>query len=294
MDSNMKKGVIYALGAYFLWWILPIYWKLLSNVQPFEVLANRFVWSAVFVLGVILCTGQYEQLKTEIKLIFSDKKRSLAMLGASITISINWGVFIWAVNDGRIIETSMGYYINPLVSILLGVLLLGEELQKPQIIAVLCAFAGVSYMVVQLGFLPWVSLVLALSFAFYGYIKKLLPISALTSIFLETILMFPVVLTYIGYLHKNGGTAYEHFGIGTISLMVLSGAVTAIPLVLFTMAARILPLKLVGFTQYIAPSISLLIGILMYNENFTFTHVVSFGLIWLGLGIFTVSQMRNH
>ena len=293
MDKDYKLGVVYGLGAYLMWGVLPIYWKLLHEVPALEILASRFIWSAVFV-GLLLCLmGKLQMFLEETKGVFSTWKTGLTMLAAAITISFNWGIFIWAVEDGRIVETSMGYYINPLVSVLFGMLFLGERLNKLQVIAVICACIGIGAMIVKNGSLPWVSVSLAATFAFYGLLKKIIKVNALTSIMLETLILSPVAIGYLLHLSSNGGNSYETCGAGTIALMMGAGAVTATPLIFFTNCAKLLPLKMVGFMQYIAPTISLLIGVFMYGEAFTFTHAIAFGCIWTGLAFFICSQLQT-
>lgn len=196
MESTFRQGIIYSLTAYLLWGILPIYWKTLGVVQAFEILSNRFIWSCVFVWILIIASGRVKSFLAETQDIFTNPKQALAMLAAAITISFNWGLFIWAVNDGRIVETSMGYYINPLVSIVFGVFFLKERLDNWQMAAVICAVIGVGTMVWNLGQLPWVSVSLAVSFALYGLIKKCLSVTTMTSIMLETLLITPLALAY--------------------------------------------------------------------------------------------------
>lgn len=292
MNEFSKVGIFYAAGAYILWGVLPIYWKLLDKVSAFEILASRFVWSCVFVALLILFTGKAKQFIADTKLVFSDYKRALALLCAAITISFNWGIFIWAVTAGRIVETSMGYYINPLVSVLFGVAFLHERLDRLQIYAVICAAIGVFMMIWNLGILPWISVSLAFTFALYGLIKKYLPIAAISSIMWETIIISPIALYYEHGLFAQGLSSYTQVDTLHLCLLVGAGAVTATPLILFTAGAKLLPLKIVGFLQYFAPTISLFIGIFMYGEPFTASHLLSFGWIWFGLFLFIISQLR--
>ena len=293
MDRNYKLGVLSGLGAYFLWGILPIYWKLLHEVPPLEILAGRCMWSLAFVAFLIVVMGKFEMFKAEAKEIFSTWKNTLTMFAAAFAVSINWGIFIWAVESGRIVETSMGYYINPLVNVLFGMLFLGERLNKLQSIAVLCACAGIGVMVVKNGSLPWVSVSLAASFAFYGLLKKIIKVQALTSIFLETLFVTPIALAYTYYLSCNGGSSYEKCGWDIIGLLMFSGVVTAVPLLLFTNCAKHVPLYMTGFLQYISPTLTLLVGVFMYGEAFTVSHALAFGCIWTGIGFFVVSQLRT-
>lgn len=292
MDKNYHQGIMYGLGAYCLWGILPIYWKLLQHVPALEILANRFIWSAVFVFFLLLVTGKFKVFLSETAAVFSKFKTGTAMLAAAVTISFNWGIFIWAVEAGRIVESSMGYYINPLVSVLFGMVFLREKLDKLQWTAVICAVIGIAIMLVKNGSLPWVSVSLAFTFALYGLLKKIIPVSAMTSIMLETLLIMPVAIGYLYFLSTSGDCTYQSGDLLTISVLIGAGAVTATPLLLFTSCAKLLPLKIVGFMQYLSPTISLFLGIFVYGEVFTSTHMLSFGCIWLGLLFFTWSQIR--
>lgn len=292
--NDYKKGLTCGLGAYVLWGVLPVYWKLLDNVLPFEILSSRFMWSCVFVALLIIFQGKLPLFLTEVKSIFSSFKTGAAMVSAAFVISINWGSFIWAVNNGHIVETSMGYYINPLVSVLFAVLFLRERLNKMQIAAVLCACVGVASMVWSFGKLPWVSLTLAISFALYGLIKKLLPVSSLTSIMLETLIITPLALMYEYTLWLQGVSFYASGDMKVLCLLAGAGAVTAVPLLLFTAGAKLLPLKIIGFLQYISPTLTLLLGVFVYGEPFTASHLLAFGWIWAALALFVVSQLRNN
>ncbi|CAK7054700.1 EamA family transporter RarD [uncultured Phascolarctobacterium sp.] len=294
MEGSFRQGIIYSLTAYLLWGILPIYWKTLGSVQAFEILSNRFIWSCVFVWVLIIASGKVKSFLAETQSILSNRQQSLAMLAAAVTISFNWGLFIWAVNDGRIVETSMGYYINPLVSIVFGVFFLKERLDTWQMAAVGCAVIGVGTMVWNLGQLPWVSVSLAMSFALYGLIKKCLAVTTMTSIMLETLLITPLALAYEYYLSLEGVSAYQTASTGMLIMLACAGIVTATPLLFFTAGAKLLPLKIVGFLQYIAPTISLLIGVFLYKESFTSVHMVAFGWIWFGLFLFTISQVKRQ
>ena len=306
--NDYKKGLACGLGAYVLWGVLPVYWKLLDDVLPFEILSSRFMWSCVFVALLIIFQGKLPLFLTEVKSIFSSFKTGAAMVSAAFVISINWGSFIWAVNNGHIVETSMGYYINPLVSVLFAVLFLRERLNKMQIAAVLCACVGVASMVWSFGKLPWVSLsmvwsfgklpwvslTLAISFALYGLIKKLLPVSSLTSIMLETLIITPLALMYEYTLWQQGVSFYASGDTQVLCLLAGAGAVTAVPLLLFTAGAKLLPLKIIGFLQYISPTLTLLLGVFVYGEPFTASHLLAFGWIWAALTLFVVSQLRSN
>lgn len=291
--DNYRLGIFYGLGAYLLWGVLPIYWKLLQHVEAMEILANRFLWSAVFVFLLLLATGKLNIFMQETKAIFSTKKTACYMVLAAIMISFNWGIFIWAVEAGRIVETSMGYYISPLMNVLFGVVFLRERLAKLQIAAVSCAAVGIGVIIVHNGGLPWVALTLPLTFAFYGLLKKIIIAQPMTSILLETLLISPLAAGYLYYLSINEGTVYQSCDMNTLLLLAGAGAVTATPMLLFTACARKLPLNIVGFLQYISPSISLMIGVLIYGEPFTGTTATAFGCIWAGLALFIWSQIRR-
>lgn len=292
--ENYKQGIFFGLAAYVLWGILPVYWKALELVSPFEILSSRFMWSCVFVFLLIIFQKKWPLFTKEVKQVFSNVKTGAAMVAAGITISFNWGTFIWAVNNGHIVETSMGYYINPLVSILFAVVFLRERLDKMQLAAITCAFIGVASMVYSFGKIPWVSLTLAFTFALYGLLKKILPVSALTSIMLETLLITPLALVYEYSLWQQGVSFYASGNLQVIMMLTGAGVVTAIPLLLFTAGARLLPLKIIGFLQYISPTLTLLIGVFVYNEAFTASHLMAFGWIWAALLLFIVSQLRSN
>ena len=292
--ENYKQGIFFGLAAYVLWGILPVYWKALELVSPFEILSSRFMWSCVFVFLLIIFQKKWPLFTKEVKQVFSNVKTGAGMAAAGITISFNWGTFIWAVNNGHIVETSMGYYINPLVSILFAVVFLRERLDKMQLAAITCAFIGVASMVYSFGKIPWVSLTLAFTFALYGLLKKILPVSALTSIMLETLLITPLALVYEYSLWQQGVSFYASGNLQVIMMLTGAGVVTAIPLLLFTAGARLLPLKIIGFLQYISPTLTLLIGVFVYNEAFTASHLLAFGWIWAALLLFIVSQLRSN
>lgn len=292
--ENYKQGIFFGLAAYVLWGILPVYWKALELVSPFEILSSRFMWSCVFVFLLIIFQKKWPLFAKEVKQVFSNVKTGAAMAAAGITISFNWGTFIWAVNNGHIVETSMGYYINPLVSILFAVVFLRERLDKMQLAAITCAFIGVASMVYSFGKIPWVSLTLAFTFALYGLLKKILPVSVLTSIMLETLLITPLALVYEYSLWQQGVSFYASGNLQVIMMLTGAGVVTAIPLLFFTAGARLLPLKIIGFLQYISPTLTLLIGVFVYNEAFTASHLLAFGWIWAALLLFIVSQLRSN
>ena len=288
MKSNHTRGVISAICAYLMWGFLPIYWKLLRQASALEILSHRVIWSFFFLLIFLLLAQRMASFREEVRNILNEPRRITGVLAATLLISLNWLIYIWAVNDNRIIETSLGYYINPLVNVLFGVILLKEKLSTRQYLAVELAACSVLNLVLQFGTVPWVALSLAVSFSLYGLCKKLLGISATTGITLETFLISPLALTYVLYLHSQGtGVAGSDHVFVTV-LLIGTGIITALPMVLFSNAANHLPLSLLGFIQYLSPTIALLTGVFLYHEPFTLTHGISFGLIWLALAIFSL------
>lgn len=293
MNNNLKTGLSYGLCAYIMWGLLPIYWKQLNQVPSMEVLANRFIWSVVFVFMLLALTRRLGIFLSETKAIFSSRSTTLRILSASALITVNWGLFIWAVETGHILDTSMGYYINPLVNVVFGMFFLGERLNKLQLTAVILAAIGISIMVVKNGSLPLTSLGLAVTFALYGLMKKKIVAQPLTSVMLETLIVSPGALLYLYYLANHGGNAYQAGDGLTLLYLAGSGVATATPIILFTACARMLPLYMIGFMQYLAPTISFFLGVIMYKEAFTSAHAWSFGFIWCGLAFFIWSTIRQ-
>ena len=290
--NEQKAGIIAAVGAYILWGVLPIYWKFLNHVPAQELLAHRIVWSFVFVSGLLVVTGKVGTFFCEVREIIANWRRLTGIVLASLLISVNWLIYIWAVNDNRILETSLGYYINPLVSVILGIAVLSEKLSFWQTISFALAAAGVFYMAAQFGSLPWVAIALAITFALYGLCKKMVGIGAVTSITLETLIVSPVAMAFLIYLHQQGGGSFTEANLIDMLLFAGTGLVTATPLLLFSAGANKLPLKVLGFLQYLAPTIALLIGVFLYHESFTVTHFISFGCIWLALTVFSLSGTK--
>lgn len=289
MSNEKTKGVIYAIAAYTLWGVLPVYWKLIDSVFSMEILSNRIVWAFVFTIVIIGVTKQWEELK----LIARDKKQMLYIFIASILIAFNWGLYIWAVNSDKIVDASLGYYINPLLAVVLGVVIFKEKLSFLQGGALFIAFIGVIIKTMQYGKIPWISLGLAISFALYGATKKSIKANSIVGLTLETIMLTPAALAYIGVRQFSGVGAFQKEGVVVILLLIGAGIVTAVPLLLFASGARRLPMSVLGFTQYISPTISLVIGIFVYHEGFTAIDVVGFCFIWVALVMYSISQIRE-
>ncbi|RBP53340.1 EamA family transporter RarD [Arenicella xantha] len=285
---NDNKGLFYAIGAYTWWGFIPIFWKQLDHVGPVEIVMHRMVWSCVMVTALIVMMGQW----SEFKALFRDYKLLFRMAIASLLVSVNWGVFIWAVNTGRIVETSMGYFINPLISVVFGVLFFSERLRLTQVLAVGIAGCGVLYLIFGHGEFPLVALSLAVTFALYGVVKKSLSIPATHGLALETLLMFVPAAAYLIYVQINGAGIFGS-NLATDSLLVLAGLFTLVPLLLFSAAAKMISLTALGMSQYIGPFLQLALGVLVYNEPFGSDRMIAFGLVWIALIIYSVDQL-NH
>lgn len=292
MIEEQKLGIIYTAGAYILWGFLPVYWKLIQQIPAFEILAHRIIWSFVFMGAVVFIARKHKLFLREFQMILKDKMRMIGITLASIMISINWVTYIWAVNTNHVIEASLGYYINPLVSILLGMIVLKETFSKAQWLAFFLAGCGVFYMTINFGSIPWIALLLAFSFGSYGLLKKLVPLNAMFGLTIETLIVSPVALFYLLDQQSSNWTQIDWVSLTTL-LLFGAGIVTAIPLLLFSAGAKRIPLSMVGFLQYFAPTIMLLIGVFLYGEPFTEVHAVSFSLIWAGLAVYTVTRMKR-
>jgi chloramphenicol-sensitive protein RarD len=285
----VKKGILSASSAYILWGFFPIYFKSLKSVSSFEILCHRMVWSLVFLSGILTFTRQWGWLRPALK----NRRTLMIYLGAASLLAMNWFTYIWAVNSGFIVESSLGYFINPLVSILLGVLILREKLRTIQWIPVGIAVLGVTYLTWTYGRLPWIALALAFTFGFYGLVKKISPLSSLYGLSLETSLLFLPALGYLAFREVSGTAGFLHQGFDISILLALSGVITAIPLLFFASGARSIPLYLMGLLQYIAPTLQLLIGVFIYHESFSTRQFIGFGMIWLALGLYTVEAFIN-
>lgn len=280
----MKKGILYALGAYLLWGFFPIYWKSLHQVSALQVIGHRIGWSLFVLIIFILLSGQWRDFRS-----VAFRRKTVGMYAISGTLlTINWLIYVYGVNAGEIVQTSLGYFINPLLSVLFGVVFLREQLRPAQWIPVILAAVGVIYLTLIYGRLPWIALALAFSFAFYGLVKKVAPLGSLYGLTLETGLVLPIALIYLIFAEFNGSAAFLHNGIQVDVLLAGAGIVTTIPLLLFASAARRIPLTTVGVLQYVAPTIQLLLGVLIYKEAFDTAHFIGFAMVWVALIIFGV------
>jgi chloramphenicol-sensitive protein RarD len=291
-DREHKLGVFYAGGSYLIWGILPIYWKFLDHVNPVEILATRIFWAFMFMIIVLFFSKKLLLFSDVVRGMLKNKRQTSALIIASLLISVNWFIYIWAVNHDRIIEASLGYYINPLISVLLGMIVLKEKLSNAQYFAFGIAAIGVVVLTVSYGVFPWISFGLAISFGVYGLVKKLLRVDSEIGLTLETLVVTPIALIYLLYLFFQNQHSYFAVSFSTDLLLIGSGAATAVPLLYFAKGAQKIPLSMLGFLQYIAPTISLLIGIQVYHEKFTGIHLLSFSFIWVALLLFTISQTK--
>lgn len=290
MDHARRTGMIAALSTYIIWGILPLYWNLLARAGANEILAHRIVWSFFFMVIVLVVTRRWQSFKEDCRALWQDKKRGLILLLAAFIISLNWLTYIWAVNHDHVIDTSIGYYINPLMSVLFGIVFFRERISGLKQISLLLAAIGIVLMTYQLGKLPWVAVVLAVSFSIYGALKKELHLNPFSSITLETLLMMPFAVPYIGMLMAS---PESHFTLATPNLALLlmgTGVVTAVPLVLFSYGANLLPLNVLGFFQYISPTIGLLLGIFFFHESFGMAQISALGFVWAAIVLFTVAE----
>ena len=278
-----RGGIVAAVGAYTLWGILPIYWKILQSVDAPQILAHRIVWSFLFLTGLVVLRAEWRQFRDGMTW------PRLRLYGvAAVLLGANWLIYIWAVNTGHIVDTSLGYYINPLVSVLLGTTFLRERLRPLQWAAVALAGLGVIYLTLSFGRLPWIALALPITFRAYGLLKKLAPLGVLTGLTLETATLAPAALVYLAWVQFHGRGAFGARGAGITFLLVFAGVMTSLPLLLFARAAQTVRLATLGLLQYIAPSLALVIGVFLYRESFGHERAVGFAIIWGALALYWV------
>ena len=283
-----KKGVLTAAAAYIMWGFFPIYWKQISEVPAIEILAHRMTWSLVFLLGVLTFKKRWDWIRPSLR----DRRIIITFIASACLLSINWFTYIWGVNAGHVVETSLGYFINPLINVLLGAIFLGERLRRGQWPAIVLAAIGVTYLTISYGELPWIALTLAFSFGFYGLLRKTASLGSLEGQSLETAILFIPAFLFLLYRELTGVGSFGHAGWQTTALLAFAGVATAVPLLLFATGARQITLTTLGLLQYIAPTIQFLIGVLVYNEDFSPARMVGFSIIWLGLIIYTAENFH--
>jgi chloramphenicol-sensitive protein RarD len=283
------RGIVFALTAYVAWGLFPIYWRWLMQVPAIQLLGHRILWSFILLLLLLSFTRRWVDFRSRLSI-----KVVRIYLAASLLIGANWLTYVWAVNAGFIIETTLGYFINPLLSVLLGVIFFRERLRPAQWLPIMLAAAGVVYLTVSYGSLPWIALTLAFTWGFYGLVKKAAPLSSLYGVTLETGILFLPALGFLVFSDISGTGVFLHGQTLTDLLLVAAGAVTTIPLLMFAMAAPRIPLSTIGIMQYISPTIQFFIGVFIYKEPFQHTQFVGFGLVWLALIIFWLENYMTH
>ncbi len=280
---NSRKGVLSAFASYVAWGVMPLYWKALAGVPAAEILSHRVIWALAFNVILLSVLRRWSWVRSVIK----DGKLLLLLAASSALLSINWLVYIWAVNSGHVVETSLGYFINPLVNVALGVIFFKERLRTGQWLAIASAAAGVIFLTVQNGSLPWVALTLAASFGAYGALRKVARLDSLEGLTMETALIAPFAAAFLLFTGVSGTST----SVTQSALLLGAGAVTAIPLLLFSVGVRSIPMTTLGLLQYIAPTLQFIIGALIYHEPFDATRAIGFGAVWLALAVYTIEGL---
>lgn len=285
-----KQGVFFALAAYTCWGIAPIYFKLIKQVPAFEILAHRIIWAFCLVLVLILALKRMDRIMP----IIRSPKLMLRLSLATMLLGTNWFIFIWAINNDHLLDASLGYYINPLLNVAIGIAVFGERMRRLQLIAIALAVVGVAIQVVTFGAIPWVALTLATSFAIYGAIRKRLPVDSISGLWLETTLLVPVMLGYLVFFADSEASNMLTNDWSLNALLVAAGLVTTVPLLCFTAAAQRIRYSTLGFFQYIAPSLMFLLAVLVYGEPLNSSKLVTFAIIWSALALYTIDSILQR
>ncbi len=288
--SRYNSGLLAGVGAYLIWGVVPLYWQLLKPASAPEILSHRVVWS----LGLLLAIVYFRNLMGEVKAAFFNKQKMLLLFFASIFITINWGVFIWAVNNGHVIETSLGYFINPLVSVALGVIVLKERLRTLQKVAVGLTFIAVTFLTLTLGHPPFIALSLAFSFGFYGLVKKMANVNAIPSLTIETLMLTPFFSAFLFYLNSTNELSFVNHGPTHSFWLATAGVVTVIPLLLFGTAVVRIPLVVIGLLQALGPILQFTIGYFAFNEPMITARWIGFLIVWLAVSVFSYDAVRTY
>ncbi|OAN41426.1 transporter [Chloroflexus islandicus] len=284
-NKTVLQGIGAAVAAYTLWGLLPVYWKALNGATATEILAHRMIWSLLFLLAVLAVRRQWQW----VQVMRRQRRLRLTYLASATLLAANWGIYVWAVQMNRVVEASLGYFINPLVSIALGVLVLRERLRPAQWLAIAIAGAGVAWLTYSAGALPWIALALALSFGFYGLLRKQTPLGSFEALTVETLWMFVPAVLWLGWLAGNNGGIHHDAGLWL--LLLSTGVITAAPLLFFGAATQRIPLTTIGILQYLAPTLQLLLGVVVYGEPFSTAQLIGFGAIWTALAIYTADSL---
>lgn len=280
----MQLGILYAATAYILWGVFPIYFKALQNVSPLEILCHRITWAFVLLLITLAVRRQWSWAAK----VVHQPKVLAGFTASALLLSCNWYIYVWSVNSGHVVDASLGYFMNPLVTVFLGYLLLHERLRPTQWSAIALAAAGVAWLTWQAGHLPWIGLALAFSFGIYGLLRKTAALGALEGLSLETFLLFPIALGALGWLAVNEQNVFLHTTVATRCLLVAAGPITAVPLLLFAAGARRIPMSTLGLLQYSTPSLQLMIGVWLYKEPFSWHRAIGYALIWAALLVYSL------
>lgn len=287
-NKEFKHGLIYAFSAYIMWGIAPIYFKMIDGVAPLDVLLHRVIWSFLFILSILMLTVRFKNVRA---LVRQRKKLGLLVI-TSLLIAVNWLIFIWAVTNDHMLDASLGYYINPIFNVLLGTVFLSEKLRKMQWIAVALAAVAVLVEIISFGSLPWVSIALAVTFGFYGLLRKTIQADAMSGLFIETLILLPIALSYLLFIDASSMRSFMDGSLSFALLLIASGVVTTLPLLAFSAAAIRIPLSTLGFIQYIGPSLMLLMAVFLYNEPLGISKIMTFAIIWLALIVYSVDGYR--
>ncbi len=284
----MTRGVWLGAAAYAIWGLFPIYWKLFDAVPAVQIIAHRIAWSFIVLVPALAISVWRESRAAGSFGIYASSDTVVVYATAALLIALNWFIYVWAVNHGLIVETSLGYFITPLINVLLGVVVLRESLRRWQWVAVAIAAAGVAYLTVVYGAVPWIAIALAVSFGTYGLVKKKAPMAPLAGLTLETGILFIPAVAFLGLVEWHGTGAFGHAGMVPTALMAGAGVVTTVPLLLFATAVRQIPLSVIGILQFIAPTIQFLLGVFVYREPFSRSQLAGFSLVWLALAVFAI------
>ena len=288
--TETRSGALYGASAYLLWGLFPLYWPLLAPTGSLEVLAHRVLWSLAVVAVLLAVTGRLSSVRAAV----ADRRRLLMLTAAAVVIAVNWGTYIYGVTSEQVVETSLGYFVNPIVTVLLGVLVLGERLRPAQWTALGLAFLAVVVLTVENGRPPWIALALAFSFGAYGLLKKTTGVGAVEGLAIETAVLLPVAGVYVAVLGATGAGTFGSEGPGHAALLALSGLVTAVPLLAFGAAASRVPLTTLGLLQYLAPTLQFALGVTLFDEPLPLARLLGFVLVWAGLALFTADLVRHH
>jgi len=288
LEKSYKQGIIFAISAYIMWGVAPVYFKLVNQVSAIEILTHRVIWSFVFLLAVIAVTSGWHRVQH----VFKQRKKIPLLLTSSVLIAVNWLIFIWAITNDLLVDASLGYYINPLFNVVLGTVFFSEKLRKAQWVAVALAVTGVLVELVAFGAIPWVSVALASTFSCYGVLRKKINVDAISGLFVETLFLMPIALVYI-MLVDLPSFDFVNADFTLSMLLLAAGVVTTLPLLAFSAAAIRIPLSTLGFIQYIGPSLMLLMAVFIYGESFAPEKGLTFAFIWLALIVYSVDGYRN-